>query len=267
MTNKSTDVPAPGSQSGSSTGSPRSGNSCGSATPSTFVLVHGAWHGGWCWRGVTDILRTRGHVVHAPSLTGLADRSHLLSPSIRLHDHVVDIVNLVKWEDLHDFVLVGHSYGGMVVSGVAQELASRIKAIVYLDAFLPQKGQSLRDQLGEEAWLRMQEQIIGDERAYLPPPPAKALMVGENNQAWVDSRCTAHPAATFEDVLESVAGLDQVRRKVYVLASVFGSPPFVGIAGRYRKQSDWEVIDLPFGHDLMVDAPQQVAEILLRAAK
>jgi len=119
MTNKSTDVPAPGSQSGSSTGSPRSGNSCGSATPSTFVLVHGAWHGGWCWRGVTDILRTPGHVVHAPSLTGLADRSHLLSPSIRLHDHVVDIVNLVKWEDLHDFVLVGHSYGGMVVSGVA----------------------------------------------------------------------------------------------------------------------------------------------------
>lgn len=153
----------------------------------------------------------------------------------------------------------------MVVSGVAQELASRIKAVVYLDAFLPQDGQSLKDQLGEQAWLQMQEQVTGDKRAYLPPPQAKALMVGEKNQAWVDSQCTAHPVATFEDVLESVAGLDRVQRKVYVLAGAFGSPPFVGIAGRC-KQSGWEVIDLPFGHDLMVDAPQQVAEILLRAA-
>ena len=105
--------------------------------PRTFVLVHGAWHGGWCWRRVADVLRARGHRVFAPSLTGLGDRAHLFSKDISLQIHVEDILSVVETEELSDFVLVGHSYAGMVISGVADTLGQRVSRYVYLDARLP----------------------------------------------------------------------------------------------------------------------------------
>lgn len=103
------------------------------AKPRTFVLVHGAWHGGWCWRRVADLLRTRGHRVFAPSLTGVGDRAHLFSKAISLQTHVEDILSVVETEELNDFVLVGHSYGGFVISGVADTLRERVSRYVYLD--------------------------------------------------------------------------------------------------------------------------------------
>src|ERR1700728_4589280 len=111
----------------------------------TFVLVHGAWHGGWCWRRVTDRLTVKGHRVYTPTLTGVADRSHLLSESVNLSTHVTDVVNLIRWEEMTDIVLCGHSYGGMVVTGVADKMSERIAALVYLDAFVPESGQSMQD--------------------------------------------------------------------------------------------------------------------------
>ena len=112
----------------------------------TFVLVHGAWHGAWCWRRVTRLLTAHGHEVFAPTLTGVGERAHLLTPSVDLRTHITDVVNLMKWERLGDVVLVGHSYGGMVATGVAEEMQSAIGAIVFLDAFYPDNGQSLTDQ-------------------------------------------------------------------------------------------------------------------------
>ena len=108
-----------------------------------FVLVHGAWVGGWCWRSNAQALRRAGHEVYTPTLTGLGERSHLLSPSINLDTHVTDILNVFQHEELSDVVLVGHSYGGMVVTGVADVLPDNIKSLVYLDAFVPENGQSL----------------------------------------------------------------------------------------------------------------------------
>jgi pimeloyl-ACP methyl ester carboxylesterase len=105
--------------------------------PKTFVLVHGAWHGGWCWRRVADRLRHDGHAVFTPTLTGLGERSHLLQPGIDLATHVADVVNLMQWERLSEVVLCGHSYGGFVISGVAEQMSAAIRAIVFLDAFLP----------------------------------------------------------------------------------------------------------------------------------
>jgi len=113
------------------------GNTNVTDKPRTFVLVHGAWHGGWCWRRVADVLRARGHRVFAPSLTGLGDRSHLFSKYISLQTHVEDILSIVETEELSDFVLVGHSYGGLVISGVADTLGKRVSCYVYLDARLP----------------------------------------------------------------------------------------------------------------------------------
>ena len=109
----------------------------------TFVLVHGAWHGGWCWRRVADRLRHDGHAVFAPTLTGLGERSHLLEPGIDLATHVADVVNLMQSERLSEVVLCGHSYGGFVISGVAEQMSAAIRAIVFLDAFLPQSGDTI----------------------------------------------------------------------------------------------------------------------------
>src|SRR5215468_3419613 len=106
----------------------------------TFLLVHGAWHGGWCWRRVSDLLEQQGHKVFAPTMTGLGERSHLLDARINLATHIADIVNVIKWEKLEDIVLVGHSYGGVIISGVAEQMRQSIGSIVFLDAFVPASG-------------------------------------------------------------------------------------------------------------------------------
>jgi len=117
----------------------------GTRRKSTYVLVHGAWHGGWCWKKVAPALRAAGHVVYTPTLTGLGERAHLANPAIDLATHVADVVNLLEAEELDKVVLVGHSYGGMVVTGVADRAADRIGRLVYLDAANPKDGQSLVD--------------------------------------------------------------------------------------------------------------------------
>jgi pimeloyl-ACP methyl ester carboxylesterase len=109
----------------------------------TFVLVHGAWHGGWCWRRVSDLLEKKGHKVFTPTMTGLGERSHLLDAKVNLATHVTDILNVIKWESLNDIVLVGHSYGGAVVSGVAEQVPEAIGCLVFLDAFVPENGESV----------------------------------------------------------------------------------------------------------------------------
>src|SRR5258705_10694170 len=114
-------------------------------TSKTFVLVHGAWNGGWCWRGVADLLEAKGHKVVAPTLTGLGERSHLMRAGINISTHATDVVNLIKWERLSGVVLCGHSYGGMVVSAVAEQMAPAIGSIVFFDAFVPGNGDSLAD--------------------------------------------------------------------------------------------------------------------------
>jgi len=107
----------------------------------TYVLVHGAWHGSWCWKRVRKSLRDAGHQVFTPTLTGVGDRSHLNSAAINLSTHIADVVNLLQWEDLSDVVLCGHSYGGSVISGVIDRIPERIRTLVYLDAFVPEDGE------------------------------------------------------------------------------------------------------------------------------
>lgn len=120
----------------------------------TFVLVHGAWHGSWCWKRVRRLLQSRGHEVFTPTLTGLADRSHLASREVNLETHILDVVNLIRWEELTDIVLCGHSYAGTVITGVADRLPDRIRALVYLDAFVVENGESLAQYVStvEDGW-------------------------------------------------------------------------------------------------------------------
>src|SRR5438874_13830434 len=137
---------------------------------STYVLVHGAWHGSWCWKRVRQALQAAGHDVFTPTLTGVADRSHLISRDVNLETHITDVVNLIQWEELTNVVLCGHSYGGCVISGVADRIPDRIAALVYLDAFVPENGQSLHDTLPPEVRNGQIEQMLQSGEGWKVPP-------------------------------------------------------------------------------------------------
>lgn len=155
----------------------------------TFVLVHGGWVGAWCWSRVEKSLRAKQHDVVAPTLTGLGERSHLLNPDIGLETHILDVVNVMKWQELRDVVLVGHSYGGMVASGVAELMEKSIASIVMLDAFFPADGQSLVD-LQPAAQREMITKAAQDGATALSPWPAAMFNVNESDRAWVDAKVT-----------------------------------------------------------------------------
>src|SRR6516162_5761671 len=142
------------------------------AARKTFVLVHGSSAGGWCYRRVADLLEARGHKVFAPTLTGLGERSHLMSGQITLDTHITDIVNVVKWEGLEDFVLVGHSYGGWIISGVAEHYEAKIASIVFLDAFMPENGQRVLDTNSPRSRAEIEEALKKAEVSRPPPPAA-----------------------------------------------------------------------------------------------
>ncbi len=221
----------------------------------TFVLVHGAWHGGWCWRRVADRLTAAGHRVFTPTLTGLGERSHLLGPSVNLSTHVTDIVNVLRWEELGEVVLCGHSYGGMVVTGVADLVPERIATLVYLDAFVPENGQSMQD-------LRPRE--IGPGLT-MPPIPAETFRVNAADRAWVDRECTPQPVQCITEKLALSGAYRAVQRRVYIRAADYPSPAFEPTYERLRSDPGWTVHRLPCGHDVMVDMPDALAELLASA--
>ena len=172
----------------------------------TYVLVHGGGHGGWCYAKVKHLLEAEGHEVFAPSLTGLAERSASLSADIDLDTHIDDIVQLLFYWDLHDVVLVGHSYGGMVITGAADRAADRVGRLVYLDAATPRHGQSLIDIAGPviEVTRPMGQVVDGVELVLLPAPGAGAFygVTDGDDLAWMDARLTGHPWRCFEQTLE-----------------------------------------------------------------
>jgi pimeloyl-ACP methyl ester carboxylesterase len=145
---------------------------------SNFVLIHGAWHGGWCWKRVRQALQAQGHEVFTPTLTGVADRSHLLSRAVNLDTHIEDVVNLIRWEELSDVVLCGHSYGGCVISGVADRIPERVGALVYLDAFVLADGENLLQHVHEtQRNLLLEGAKNMGEGWKVPPSPAEVFKV------------------------------------------------------------------------------------------
>jgi pimeloyl-ACP methyl ester carboxylesterase len=167
-----------------------------------FVLVHGAGHGGWAWRRLADLLSAKGHRVFTPTLTGLGERSHLMSGAISLQTHILDVVNLFRWEDLRNAVLVGHSYAGWVVSGAVEQLDDRVDALVYLDAFLPDDGQRGFDFLNDQQQAAFREAQARGEVSRPGPTSAALKIQRPEDAAWVDSKITPHPIGVSLDALE-----------------------------------------------------------------
>ena len=231
----------------------------------TFVLVHGAWHGGWCYQRVARLLRQAGHEVYAPTLTGLGERAHLVNRTIDLDTHVRDIIGVMRCEELSDVVLCGHSYGGMVISGVAEQMAAQIRALVYLDAFVPENGKSLFDYLPAEQSAHMRADAVQNGEGYkVTPIPAAAFALNPDDAGWVDAMCVKHPLATFEQKL--VLGGRQVAKQVYMLAAGWEPSPFQQFASRCRDDRGWQFVSFACGHDVMVDRPQELAAALIAAA-
>ena len=231
----------------------------------TFVLVHGAWHGGWCWRRIADRLRQAGHSVFMPTLTGLGERAHLLRAGIDLKTHIADVVNVMKWEQLSDVVLCGHSYGGFIVSGVAEEMAPQIRAIVFLDAFLPKNGESMQD-LTSTAVKEIAQTALQRGELTMPPRSAEAFGVNAADRAWVDRLCVGQPIATFTDKIALTGARDRIPRKTYIRAASYVNPGFDRALATVKADPSWRSYEVSCGHDVMVDAPDRLTEILLEAA-
>lgn len=233
---------------------------------STFVLVHGAWHGSWCWKRVRKALAARGHEVFTPTLTGVAERQHLLSRQVNLETHIDDVANLIRWEELSDVVLCGHSYGGAVVSGVADRLPERIRALVYLDAFVLKNGQSVHDVLPAAA---REGQIAGaqanGEAWKVPPIAAEVFRVNPNDAEWVNTQCTMQPLATFQQPLKLTGAIEQIQNVWFLLAKGFEQSPFPPFY-EHAKARGWKTLTFECGHDVMLDMPEALTHALIEAS-
>ena len=235
----------------------------------TYVLVHGGGHGGWCYQRVARILRAAGHDVYTPTLTGLGERAHLLDHRVDLNRHIEDVVAVLHFEDLRDVILVGHSYGGMVITGIADRAADRVGKLVYLDAANPVNGQSLVDVSGPiiEAVRPMGAIVNGIELVLLPGPDAGLLygVTDPADLAWMADRLTGHPWVCFEQRLEltNEDALWAIPQYHVVCTSTLATRDPELMA---RARAEGRLWDIDTGHDLMLTEPERTADALLQVA-
>lgn len=218
-----------------------------------YVLIPGACHGGWCFDDLADRLRTAGHRVLAVTPTGISERAHLAHAGVNLQTHIADVLAAIDATDFEDVILAGHSYGGMVITGVADRRPERIDALVYLDAFVPRDGESCWQLTTDDqrAWY-----ISVDETGYLVPP-----------LPFFDDRTTGHPLASLLQPIRLTGDIDRFRRREYVYALRWpAESPFAATYQRLRDDSSWVTHALDGAHNLMRDCPDELAAILLGAA-
>jgi len=228
----------------------------------TYVLIHGAWHGGWCWRFVRERLRHAGHEVFSPSLTGLGERRHLARPEIDLDTHIEDVVSLLELEDLADVVLVGHSYGGMVITGAADRAYRRVARLVYLDAFVPENGKCLLDYAVPERAARMRAE--GEAAGSVAPPPLALWgLVRPEHIEFVKPREVRHPYRTMAQPIALRNERETARLpKTFIYCSSPATGSFDQFAAKYRRAPGWTFHELATGHDAMILVPDALADLL-----
>ena len=233
-----------------------------------YLLVHGAWHGGWCWRRVTDILRAKGHAVFTPTLTGLGERAHLARPDVDLETHIADVIGVLDAEELDDVILCGHSYGGMVITPVLDRRTDRFRAGIWLDAFVPEDGHSLIEGWPHERAQHVREEVAvrGDGWKLAPLPPDYFGVMDDDDAEWVTRRCVPQPFRTFTQHVHLSGAWKTVPKKMYLLAEFHPNSSFDRFATPLSAQPDWDVRRVPSGHDVMIDTPELLADIFLELA-
>ncbi len=234
----------------------------------TFVCVHGVWHGGWCWSRLANILRARGHRVTAPTQTGLGERSHLLSPDITIRTFVEDIVRHLQFEDLSGVTLVGHSFGGIPITGVADLVPERIAGLIYLDAIMLESG---------ETWFDLLPQDLAEDRRKLAEtssgglslPPALPESFGitkPDDVAFLKPRLTPHPFRTFTTALDLKHPVGNGLPTHYIECTDPPYPP-AKVALARAQAKGWPVSRIATGHDAMVSEPEALADLLEEIAE
>jgi pimeloyl-ACP methyl ester carboxylesterase len=230
----------------------------------TFVLVHGAWHGGWSWQPVAARLAAKGHTVYRPTLTGLGDRAHLISRDVDLATHIQDITSMLRFEDLHDVVLVGHSYAGMVITGVAAEVPERIARLVYYDAFVPDDGDCALDLLPAHVAEHFVAQAEAEGDGWLMPRrPLERLGVRDPEaKAWLQGRMVEHPLATYAAKL-------CVRPETRQLPSSYISctdwTRVLESQAERARRLGWPVQEIEADHEALATAPDLLTDAILAA--
>jgi pimeloyl-ACP methyl ester carboxylesterase len=232
------------------------------------MLVHGAWHGGWCWQRVADRLRGAGHRVFAPTLTGVGERSHLLSAAVDLETHIEDVLGVLEAEELEQVVLVGHSYAGLVISGVAARAPRRLRRLVYLDALLVEDGGSWAGAFAPEVSeaRRKSATITHGVKTIPPPDPAIYGFADPADTEWVRRRMTPHPYAPFEQKARWNGPLGNGLPRLYIDCTQPSLAALATIKDRYRGKPDWPFVEMKTGHDAMLSAPEELTRLLLESA-
>jgi pimeloyl-ACP methyl ester carboxylesterase len=235
----------------------------------TYVLLHGAWHGGWCWREVAAELRALGHQVTTPTQTGLGERRHLLSAQITLETFVTDVVEHIEAEELEDVILVGHSFGGIGITGTADRIPARLRHLVYLDAMVLEDGQS--------PWSRMPPEIVAERRRRLeasgntiagPNPEVSAFGVPEDHPLapWVRRRLTPHPINTYRTPLRLEHPVGNGLPCTYIACTDPWYPALAWARDWVKGRPGWKWQEIATGHDAMVTAPEELTRMLAAIA-
>jgi pimeloyl-ACP methyl ester carboxylesterase len=225
----------------------------------TFLICHGAWSAGWAWKKMRPLLRAVGHEVFTPTYTGVGERAHHASPAVDLEMHIADVLAVIEFEGLEDITLVGHSYGGMVATGVADRVPERIRQLVYLDAFVPGDGQSLLDLLPPgprpaPAREGLPEWLIAPN----PTPPDTSAA----DLAWITPRRRPQPVKTFSQQLPLRTSSPTFPRSYIYCTRKAGDDPFLQFSKRFKSDPAWRYLEIDASHSPNVTAPEELARLL-----
>ena len=231
-----------------------------SNSPKTFLVCHGAWSAGWAWKKMRPLMQAAGHCLVTPSYTGLGERSHLAHPAIDLEAHIQDMLNVIKYEDLRDIVLIGHSYGGMVATGVADRARDRIAQLIYLDAFVPRDGQSLFD-LNEVALTKMREAAHDTDGWRIPPMPTPPDTEVADVE-WLMERRVNMPIKCFEQKLKLHNGELTLPRSYIYATRITPADTFGQFAKRTKSEAGWRYFEIDASHAPNVTAPEALMALL-----
>jgi pimeloyl-ACP methyl ester carboxylesterase len=232
-----------------------------SATPSkTFLVCHGAWSAGWAWKKMHPLMQAAGHRLVTPTYTGLGERAHLAHPAINLDTHIEDMLNVIKYEDLRDIVLIGHSYGGMVATGVADRARDKVRQLIYIDAFVPQDGQSLLD-LNEVARARMQELARSGDGWRVPPNPTPPD-TSPADVEWLTARRVNMPIECFETALKLQGGPLTLPRSYIYATRITPADTFGRFSKMTKNDPAWSYYEIDASHSPNVTAPEALMALL-----
>jgi pimeloyl-ACP methyl ester carboxylesterase len=232
----------------------------------TILIAHGAWSAAWAWKKMRPLLQARGHDVHIPTYTGLGERAHLASREVGLGTHIADVLGTLEYEDLRDVMLVGHSYGGMVATGVADRARARVRRLVYLDAFVPRDGQSLLYLLPTDMRERMRESARAAGEGWRVPPNPVPPDTSEADVAWLMPRRVMQPLRAFEEPLRLTAPESGIPRVYIYCTRVAPGDVFGQFAQRAQREPGWQYVEIGSSHSPNVTAPEELATLLDKLA-